>query len=88
MRTLLFLLAGFLLVGASFILGKLFLDSYAEAVTWATSLFIVVWLAVAAANLMAGVTRAGYSIAEELPLFLLIFGLPALCILLIWWKVF
>ena len=88
MRTLLFLLAGFLLVGASFILGKLFLDSYAEAITWATSLFIVVWLALAAANLMAGVRRAGYSIAEELPLFLLIFGLPALGMLLLRRKVF
>jgi hypothetical protein len=87
MRTLLFLLAGFLLVGASFILGKLFLDSYAEATTWATSLFIVVWFALAAANLMAGVTRAGFGIVEELPLFLLIFGLPTLCILLLRWKV-
>jgi hypothetical protein len=88
MRTLLFLLAGFLLVGASFILGKLFLQSYPEAITWATSLFIVVWLALAAANLVAGVVRAGYSIAEEFPIFLLIFCLPALCILLLRWKVF
>jgi hypothetical protein len=88
MRTLLFLLAGFLLVGASFILGKLFLESYREASTWATRLFIVVWLALAAANLMAGVARAGYTIAEELPIFLLIFGLPALCMLLLRWKVF
>src|SRR5258708_35146114 len=68
MRTLLFLLAGFLLVGTSFILGKLFLESCPEASTWATSLFIVVWLALAAANLMAGVARAGYTIAEELPI--------------------
>jgi len=88
MRTLLFLLAGFLLVGASFILGKLFLDLYAGAITWATSLFIVLWLAVAAANLVAGVRRAGYGIAEELPFFLLIFGLPALCILLLRREVF
>jgi hypothetical protein len=88
MRTLLFLLAGFLLVGASCILGKLFLESYPEASTWATRLFIVVWLALAAANLMAGVARAGYTIAEELPIFLLIFGLPALCMLLLRWKVF
>ena len=88
MRTLLFLLAGFLLVGASFILGKLFLESYPGASTWATRLFIVVWLALAAANLTAGVARAGYTIAEELPIFLLIFGLPALCMLLLRWKVF
>ena len=88
MRTLLSLLAGFLLVGASSILGKLFLEPFAEAITWATNLFIVVWLALAAANLVAGAARAGYTIAEELPIFLLIFGLPVFCILLLRWKVF
>jgi hypothetical protein len=87
MRTLLFLLAGLLLVGASFILGKMFLASYPEADKWATRLFMVVWLGVAAANLMAGVLRAGYTVGEELPIFVLIFGFPALCMLFLQWKI-
>lgn len=86
MRTPLFLLAGFLLVSASFILGKLFLETYPRAGTWAASFFILVWLALAAVNLIAGVTRAGYTVAEELPIFLLIFVLPTACMLFLRWK--
>jgi hypothetical protein len=33
-----------------------------------------------------GVSRAGYSVAEELPIFLLIFALPAAGAGLAWWK--
>jgi hypothetical protein len=44
-----------------------------------------VWLAVAAVNMWAGVAKAGYSVADELPIFLLIFALPAgLAVLLKW----
>ena len=86
MRTPLFLLAGFLLVGASFIMGKLFAETYPKAGTWAMSLCVVIWFALAAINMFAGVTRAGYAVAEELPIFLLIFVLPAACIILLWWK--
>jgi len=88
MRTLLFLLAGFVLVGASFLVGKLFVESYPKAGTWAMSLFVLVWLALAALNLIAGVTRAGYTVGDELPIFLLIFGVPAACMLFLWWRFF
>ena len=88
MRTLLFLLAGFMLVGTACILGELLLESYASASPWAPSLFVVIWLALAAANLIAGVTHAGYTVTEELPIFLLIFGLPTAVMLLLRWKFF
>ena len=39
--------------------------------------FIGLWFIAAAVNLYVGVTRAGYSFMEELPIFLLIFGAPA-----------
>jgi hypothetical protein len=86
MRTSLFLLAGLLLTGASFILARLFLQTYPKAGAWATVLFIALWLALAGANLAAGVTKAGYTVAEELPIFLLIFGIPAMVMLLLRWK--
>lgn len=88
MRTSLFLLAGLLLAGASFILARLFAQPYAKAGTWATLLFIVLWLALTGANLVTGVTRAGYTVAEELPIFLLLFVVPAAVMLFLRWKFF
>jgi len=43
-------------------------------------------LLVAAVNMWLGVSRAGYSVREELPIFLLIFGLPAAAAVLMNWK--
>ena len=37
-------------------------------------------------NMWIGVSRAGYSVAEELPIFLLIFALPAAAAGFAWWK--
>ena len=33
-----------------------------------------------------GVSSAGYSVAEELPIFLVIFALPAAAAVFLWWK--
>jgi hypothetical protein len=33
-----------------------------------------------------GVTKPGYSVAEELPIFLLIFGVPALVAVVLKWR--
>ena len=86
MRTPLFILAGFMLVGAAGILGKLFLETYPTASTWAAGLFVVMWFALSATNMIAGVTHAGYTVAEELPIFVLIFSLPTAAMLLLRWK--
>jgi Zn-dependent protease with chaperone function len=48
--------------------------------------FIALWLAAALVNLWIGVSRAGYSVAEELPVFLVIFALPAALAAYAWWK--
>ncbi len=86
MRTALFLLAGLLLVSASFILGRLFVGSYARAGLCATVLCVAVWLVLTGANLYAGVTRAGYTLTEELPIFLLLFVVPALVMMFLRWR--
>jgi hypothetical protein len=39
--------------------------------------FLLVWFALAAGNLAVGVFEAGYGFGEELPIFLLIFAVPA-----------
>jgi hypothetical protein len=49
-------------------------------------LFIPLWLIGAGINLWVGVSRAGYSVAEELPIFLGVFGVPAVVAALVWWR--
>lgn len=39
--------------------------------------FVPVWLACAAFNMWVGVSRAGYSVGDELPIFLMVFAVPA-----------
>jgi hypothetical protein len=49
-------------------------------------LFIPIWFCLSALNLWIGVKQAGYSIDEELPIFLLIFTIPASMAALLWWR--
>jgi len=86
MRTALFLAAGLLLLAALLILARLFSAHYPAANTWATGAFVLLWLVVAAFNMWVGVAQAGYSVAEEAPILLLLFGVPAAAALLIKWK--
>jgi hypothetical protein len=87
MRTALFLTAGALLLAASLILGKLFSANYPGATLVAAIAFIAIWLIASGFNMWVGVARAGYSVTEELPIFLLIFGVPAAAAVLLKWKV-
>ena len=87
MRTGLFLLAGLLLLAASLLLGRLFSTNYSNATVVATVAYVALWFIIAAANMWVGVTKAGYSVAVELPIFALIFLLPAAVAAFLKWKV-
>lgn len=54
----------------------------------ATLGFVTVWFLAALTNLWVGMTRAGYMFAEELPVFAVVFGVPALVAMLVRWKYF
>jgi hypothetical protein len=86
MRTALFLLAGLLLLAASALLGRLFSANYPGATFAATVAYVALWFVIAGANMWIGVAKAGYSVTEELPIFLLIFGLPAAAAMVLKWK--
>ncbi len=86
MRTALFLIAGILLLAAFLLLGRLFSANYPAAMVSATVVYVALWLLIAGANMWVGVAKAGYSAAEELPIFLLIFGLPAAVAIVLKWK--
>ena len=86
MRTLLFLLAGLLLMSGLLLVGRLFSAQFSDASRLLTGAFVLIWLAVAAVNMWAGVAKAGYSVSEELPIFLLIFAVPAAAAILVKWR--
>jgi hypothetical protein len=50
------------------------------AATWT---FVAIWLVISGANLWVGVTKAGYILYEELPIFLLIFAVPTVVAILL-----
>ena len=84
MRTLIIIGIGFVLLGLC--LGAGWLAGGAAKMKPAALVFIGLWFIAAAVNLYIGVTRAGYSFMEELPIFLLIFGAPAIVAALLRWK--
>jgi hypothetical protein len=51
----------------------------------AALIFIPFWLVLSLANLWLGVRHAGYSITDELPIFLAVFGSLAALALIAWW---
>jgi hypothetical protein len=87
MRTPLFLLVGFLLLTASMLLGKIFSSNYPGATYAATLIFIALWFGISGANLWVGVAKAGYTLNEEFPIFLLIFGVPTIVAIFLKWRI-
>ena len=58
------------------------------AVADATLAFITFWLLAAATSVWIGMTQAGYTLREELPVFCLVFGIPAAVAAIVKWKFF
>ena len=48
--------------------------------------FLPLWFILAGINLAIGVSQAGYSVAEEAPIFLAVFAGPAILAAVLWWK--
>jgi hypothetical protein len=84
MRTLIILGIGFALLGLC--LGAGWLAGGAEKLKVAALVFVGLWFVAAAVNMYVGVARAGYSFMEELPIFLLIFAVPAVVALVLRYK--
>jgi hypothetical protein len=87
MRTPLFLLVGFLLLAAAMLLGKLFSSNFPGATYAATLIFVALWLVISGANLWVGVAKAGYTLNEEFPIFLLIFVVPTVVAIFLKWRI-
>jgi hypothetical protein len=51
----------------------------------AALVFVPLWWVCAGVNLYIGVKTAGYSVAEELPVLLVVFAIPTIIALGAWW---
>ncbi len=85
MRTVIIIVAGLAILGV-FALSGWRLGGDARSMRIAAGIFIPVWLIASLVNMWLGVSRAGYSVAEELPIFLVIFIIPAAVAAAVWWR--
>jgi hypothetical protein len=83
-RTAVIIAGGLLLLGAGIAIGKWIGGT--QAMVTVAKIFIPLWLVIALVNMWIGVARAGYSVAEEFPIFLVIFIIPAAVAVFLWWK--
>lgn len=81
MRTAIIIAAG-LLIAALFLFAGRFFGRGRESML----IFIALWFIAAAVNMWIGVSKAGYSFMEELPIFLAIFAVPAAVAGFIGWR--
>ncbi|WP_439574582.1 hypothetical protein [Phreatobacter sp.] len=82
MHTVMVISAGLLLLAATAIVVR-----RAGADGWMIPKIVLpLWLLASLVNMWVGVTRAGYSVAVETPILLLVFGVPALAALAAGWR--
>jgi len=77
--------AGILLLGVFLLFGKLW-GTDTGTIALGATLFLPAWLALAVANMWVGVTKAGYTLAQELPILLVVFAVPAVIALAVAWR--
>lgn len=85
MHVILVILGGFLTLGLFQLFNHLWGGAQADP-GFAAKLFIPVWLVISLINMWVGVTHAGYSVKEELPIALGVFAVPAIAAALIIWR--
>jgi hypothetical protein len=83
MHTIIVLAIGFGLLGLCVIAGRLLGGT--PGIATAALVFLPLWLVGAGINMVMGVKGAGYSVADEAPIFLLVFAVPAAAALIAWW---
>ena len=86
MRTAIIIAVGFVLWAVCLGVAKLLASASTSSMITATVAFVVIWFVAAAANMWIGVSHAGYSFREELPIFLVIFVLPSAVAMFVTWK--
>lgn len=76
MRTLAFVIAGLALLALAVAVGRNAVEDRRQGTLLAIRLFGIAWFVISGWNLGEGM-RAGYAVEQELPIFLIVFGVPA-----------
>jgi hypothetical protein len=82
---LLVIIGGAVLLGVFLLFGQLWGGSSAGLAS-AAKAFIPVWLLVSIVNLWVGVSHAGYTVRDELPILLVVFAVPAVLAVIVIWQ--
>ena len=77
--------AGVLLLVVFVMFGWLW-GASAAGMALAAKVFVPVWLLVAFTNMWVGVTHAGYTVRQELPILLIVFAVPAVIAAIAVWQ--
>jgi len=85
MHVVLVIVGGLVLLALFLLFGWLWAAS-AAGMALAAKLFVPAWLVLAGVNLWVGVTHAGYSFREELPILVLVFAVPAIVACVAAWR--
>ncbi|MEQ1773070.1 MAG: hypothetical protein ABL891_04725 [Burkholderiales bacterium] len=86
MRILIIIASGLLLLTALTLIARYTGKGDRKVASNAAKFFVPIWFCAAATNMYVGVAQAGYSAMKELPIFLIIFGLPAIVAIVVWRK--
>ncbi|NTZ63220.1 hypothetical protein G6L24_23140 [Agrobacterium tumefaciens] len=86
MHMLMVIAGGVVQLGVFLLFGKLW-GGDATGPAMAAKLFIPAWLVVSIANLWVGVSYAGYSVRDELPILLVVFVVPAIVAVVVIWQI-
>ncbi|MEO8103707.1 MAG: hypothetical protein ABI790_14385 [Betaproteobacteria bacterium] len=86
MRTLIIIVLGLVLLALWIGVARALAGGDDLQVVKAIRAFVGLWFLAAAGNMAVGVLKAGYGVLDELPIFLLIFGVPAAAAYFIVWK--
>jgi hypothetical protein len=85
MHMLLVMLGGAVALGVFALFGKLW-GGDAIGIATGAKAFIPAWLVVALVNMWVGVTKAGFTVAQELPILVVVFAVPAALAAIIVWQ--
>lgn len=86
MHTLMVLVGGFVLLFFCQLVARVFAGAGVSPMAKAELVFIPLWFVITAINMWIGINHAGYTFMQELPIFLLVFGVPVAAALLTWWR--
>ncbi len=78
---------GFVLLAVCLLIGRwVGGPTPATGLATAAKVFMPLWLVAAGINMWAGVAKAGYSVADEAPIFLVVLAVPvAVALIVLWW---